>query len=134
MKYLYVLLPLIILSVLLAGCGDRGQEAAETPEPVVSGGEPTTVSVEHQPEDGLVEHEVRITEDGFFPATFNVGDGDTLSLVFLSDEAHFVVIEELGLAEEVQTTTLDLEFPGPGEYDMICLDCEDKPVAVINVQ
>jgi len=54
--------------------------------------------------------------------------------VFLLDEPHFVTIEDIGLAEEVQKSTLDLDFPAAGEYDLICLDCEDKPVAVISVQ
>jgi len=60
MRNALLLLPLIILSLVLAGCGN--QEQATTTEEVTSGGEPTSVAVEYQPETSIVEYEVRITE------------------------------------------------------------------------
>lgn len=130
-----LLLLLIALSLLVAGCSTTQEETTsnETPTENVETVETTMVEVAQQEEPIIVEEEVRLTKAGFFPQTFNVNEGETLRLVFLLDEAQFISIDALGIAEEVQTTTLDLTFATPGEYDMLCVDCEDTPVAVISV-
>lgn len=136
MKATILLLPLIILSVLLAGCAQQQEETMTVTGTVNEGAAPmTSVSVENQPQQArMEEQEVRLTKDGFFPHAYTLSAGETLRLTFMFKEPHFLAIDGIGFAQEVYHTTLDLDFPAPGTYDLVCMDCEDKPTATISVQ
>ena len=67
----------------------------------------------------------------FFPQTFAANVGDVVKLVFLFEEPHFISIDGLGIAEEVQYDTLEFMPEEAGNYDVICMDCENNPIALV---
>jgi plastocyanin len=126
-------LAVVVLVLSFAGCSRQelvtGQASYEGQQ----------VDLGATAEDAAVkEYEVLLRErDGedvsFFPQTFAASAGDTVRLVFLFQEPHFISIEGAGVAERVQAGAIEFVAPERGEYDVRCWDCEDDPLAVVIV-
>ena len=77
--------------------------------------------------------DVRLTDEGFFPAVYRVAAGNPLELSFLFAQPEFITIEDTDVAEYVKASTVTVTFDHPGEYDLTCLSCDDPYVATIVV-
>ncbi|MBD3209266.1 hypothetical protein GF367_02520 [Candidatus Woesearchaeota archaeon] len=117
---------LLFLLLLLTACIPEQERMASGQVTVRSAAGVVPAAVERT-------YELRLADDGFFPATFHANPGDTVDLVFLLEAPRFISVPELGIAERVHKETLELSLREPGEYDIICLDCDDPFVAVISV-
>jgi plastocyanin len=123
----------LLVAVLIMGCQTEEQQDLSTGNVVMSGERAITTVEQETVEPTVKDYDMRLTEDGFFPSTLTANKGDTVQLHFLLQEPQFVSIEELGIAEEVEKSTLEFVVPQAGEYDLICMTCEDNHAALLIV-
>lgn len=131
-RYL-IALAAAVLVLSFAGCSQQQQELV-TGQASYDGQQVDLGAAADEPV--VKEYEVLLKErDGedvaFFPQAFAASAGDTVRLVFLFQEPHFISIEGAGVAERVQAGAIEFVAPGRGEYDVRCWDCEDDPLAVV---
>ncbi|MBN1274753.1 hypothetical protein JXA12_00465 [Candidatus Woesearchaeota archaeon] len=127
MRTATIIIAVSVLMLLLVACSPEEQRVTGEAVPLTS---PST-TVTEQGAAAVRDYEVRLTDDGFFPATFHAEPGETLRLVFLLDEPRFISIDGLGVAEHVQAGVVEAVAKEQGEYSLLCLDCDDAHEALI---
>lgn len=67
----------------------------------------------------------------FFPETLVVEQGDTVAIAFNTEKPNFITVNGVGYSAKAGTYIFKAEKKG--SYEIECLDCADRPTALIRV-
>ena len=67
----------------------------------------------------------------FLPSTIVVPKGEEIKISLLSEKANFFTVDGKGYSAKAGTYTFKADKKG--EYEIVCVDCEDRPTALIRV-